>query len=85
MNGMVCVTDLVEDAITPSDLVGDLSEGLLLCSYNEDDIREYWNKGTLNQLLEENKEHLHRVNLESYLPADRDVQSLLTFLIKQTR
>lgn len=83
IHGKLCVVDSEESALTPQLIVGDLSEGLLACSYNEDEIRSYWANGELNSLLQKRKVELQRVNLESHLPEDRDVQSLLTFFIKR--
>jgi hypothetical protein len=39
-------------------MVGDLSEGVLLCSYNEDDIRELWINGQLNERIKSMSESM---------------------------
>lgn len=79
----LCVVDSEDDALTPQQIVGDLSEELLACSYNEDEIRRWWRFGELNTILQRKNMEFWGVNLESILPNGRDVQSLLTFFIKR--
>jgi hypothetical protein len=66
------------------ELVGDLSESLLFCSYNDDQIREMWVNGTINERLKE-CESIDRTSLHEYIPADGDIRSLMTFLLKQEK
>lgn len=82
-NGLVIYSNKTNEVLWSHYLVGDLSEGLLQCSYNEDVIREHWNNNTLNTLLQENMNSLNRVNYKSWMPKDKDIQGLLTFLLKQ--
>ncbi len=66
------------------ELVGDLSESLLFCSYNDDEIREMWVNGTINERVKE-CESVDRTSLRDYIPADGDIRSLMTFLLKQEK
>ncbi len=70
--------------MVPHELVGDLSESLLFCSYNEDHIREMWVNGTINERVKE-CESIDRTSLREYIPADGDIRSLMTFLLKQEK
>lgn len=54
--------------------IGDLSQDLLACSYNEDDIRAMWNAGTLDaevaRVLAEHPDRLQHYKREDGLYSD---------------
>jgi hypothetical protein len=60
--------------------IGDLSEDILLCSYNEDDIRQMWVNGRID---EEVKETLARYpwRLEDWIREDGRYSDQLTALV----
>lgn len=63
------------------ELIGTLSEGIIWCSYNEDDIREMWKTRTLNQRISEldrfDKERFDDMAI-CWVVKNDDYQSLLT-------
>jgi hypothetical protein len=69
------------------ELVGDLSEGLLSCSYNEDDIRELWRNQKLNHQAAFFKEKMpleykrFKGQMGNYYLEDGNYQDQLTRLI----
>lgn len=69
------------DVAEAHQLIGDLSEGVLMASYNEDDIRERWMNKTLNEsvrnLSEWEVERFQRQMGDNYRE-DGDYESLLT-------
>ncbi|QVD49210.1 hypothetical protein LUCX_140 [Xanthomonas phage vB_XciM_LucasX] len=71
----------LDDIMATYELVRDLSEGALFCSYNEDDIRQMWLDGTLNEYIK-NLDHLELERFKSQLGSnfceDGDYEALLT-------
>lgn len=69
------------------ELVGCLSEGLLMCSYNEDEIREIWKEGRLNAEIHERLDTLDKRRfddlLRGWVVQNDDYQSLLTQKVKE--
>lgn len=63
------------------ELIGDLSEGILSCSYNEDHIRLMWNEGQINQAVKDLSQW-EKPRFDSLLSGwevvNEDYQTLLT-------
>ena len=65
------------------ELIGDISQDILYCSYNEDEVRELWNKGVLNALIKERSDqNPSEMLLKDWLIEDGDYESYITYLAK---
>lgn len=60
--------------------IGDLSQDILECSYNEDDIRERWVKGGIDQDAREMLEIYHW-RLEGWRREDKQYSDMLTAFV----
>lgn len=83
------MADVKEDFVIPKDswlweYIGDLSQDILLCSYNEDDVRSMWRRGTIDQEAKEALERLPDVGLlQQWLRDDgRYSDQLTAFVIR---
>ena len=67
------------------EFVGDYSQDVLYCSYNDEDVRHHWNAGTINREIAhmlESTEGRGCGMFPDYRLRDSDYQSLLTALVK---
>jgi hypothetical protein len=60
--------------------IGDLSQDILECSYNEDDVRQMWVNGRIDQDVAEMLE-LYHWRLEGWRREDNRYSDLLTALV----
>lgn len=64
-------------------LIGDISQDINDCSYNEEDVREMWNNGTLNEAIAARLKE-YPWQFEHWTREDGDYDSLVTYLVKMT-